>query len=186
MKKILLSTLVMLSVAVLARAEDNTDEQTVTTESQNDTASEDDGSAMIPEANEISSEMDAMFFNPPSHHRPPHRDHRPPPPGYRPHPPHHRPNPPPYYPAPPNRRPYPPPHHRPSPPPAYPRTDYVHCGSQGYRYNECYVGGYLRNAGVSQQHSHSRCEYGYSWGIYNDRIWVDHGCEATFWIQTGR
>jgi hypothetical protein len=57
------------------------------------------------------------------------------------------------------------------------------CFSINRGYNECYVRGYIQRAGIYEQYSRTRCEYGYSWGFYRDRIWVDHGCRAHFWID---
>jgi Protein of unknown function (DUF3011) len=33
---------------------------------------------------------------------------------------------------------------------------------------------------VQNQHSKSRCDRGYSWGVDRGSIWVDHGCRADF------
>jgi hypothetical protein len=72
---------------------------------------------------------------------------------------------------------------RPYPPPYHYYTDYIECSSRGYNFADCWTGQYIRNAGVYQRHSRSACIYGYSWGISDYRIWVDHGCRATFWVE---
>lgn len=108
----------------------------------------------------------------------------PPPPPFRPPPPYPPPPPPPPFPPPPHRPP-PPPLHYP-PPPYYPPPSYsglVNCWSRNRDYTECYVRGPIRRAGIEVLYSRSRCDYGYSWGYYGDRIWVDHGCRARFWID---
>lgn len=107
-----------------------------------------------------------------------------PPPGPHPHPqppPHPHPGPgphpvPPYHPHP----PYPPPHQ----PPPYYYDQYIRCESVNQYYNECFFNPYgLRGIQLVQVHSSAPCIPGRSYGFYTDRIWVDHGCRATFLID---
>lgn len=61
----------------------------------------------------------------------------------------------------------------------------IKCESWDRNYRQCYFGrfsGYVRSVQVVDQHSRSRCDYGYSWGVTSQYIWVDHGCRATFQI----
>lgn len=55
----------------------------------------------------------------------------------------------------------------------------MYCASEdGHRHNcnaDTRWGVELQN-----QHSKSRCERGYSWGVDRGSIWVDHGCRADF------
>jgi hypothetical protein len=39
---------------------------------------------------------------------------------------------------------------------------------------------------MSQQHSESACQEGYSWGSDDRGIWVDHGCRADFVVEGDR
>ncbi|WII73497.1 DUF3011 domain-containing protein [Bdellovibrio sp. 22V] len=81
-----------------------------------------------------------------------------------------------------NPRPEPRPDPRPYPPPHY-RSEFITCGSYNYRYNECYINPYyLYQIRVYQVHSYEPCYWGQTTGAYNDRIWVDRGCRATFEI----
>ncbi len=56
----------------------------------------------------------------------------------------------------------------------------ITCESNGYRYNECFVGGRVVNAYLVRQHSSASCVQGQSWGMRGNAIWVDRGCRATF------
>ncbi len=77
--------------------------------------------------------------------------------------------------------PMPPP---PPPPPAYQHPEILTCSSVGYRYAECYFDPRgIQSIALSRQLSHSQCEYGRSYGIDYDRIWVHKGCRAEFTIQ---
>lgn len=146
----------------------DSDETTVTDPSEeatlDETVTEKNDESLAPDALE-SSDGTATFDTETFRH--PRRDLRP-----------HRP---PRYP-PPGRHPRPPPHY-PHPPHYYYDIDYVDCDSHGYRFARCYVGGYIRNAGVDYQRSRSSCIYGYSWGIDRAGLWVDNGCRARFWIE---
>ena len=55
----------------------------------------------------------------------------------------------------------------------------VYCASEDGRRHSCSAdtrGG----VEVQNQHSKSRCDRGYSWGVDRGSIWVDHGCRADF------
>lgn len=74
---------------------------------------------------------------------------------------------------------YPPP---PPPPPQY-QYEYLSCHSYGYRYTECFFNPYrVQQIRIYNQHSYEPCIWGQTAGVYNDRIWVDRGCSATFEI----
>lgn len=79
--------------------------------------------------------------------------------------------------------PYPP---RPRPNPGYPPPpnyvyEHVTCTSYDYRYNECYFNNYqVVEIRIWSQHSYDACIWGRTAGVYNNRIWVDRGCSATF------
>lgn len=79
---------------------------------------------------------------------------------------------------------YPQPHPGyPPPPPDYGRIEYYRCDSYGpNNYYQCYIGYGNRSVRLIQQHSWESCVYGRSYGIMSDRIWVNHGCKATFEI----
>ncbi|MBV2168673.1 MAG: DUF3011 domain-containing protein [Bdellovibrio sp.] len=86
------------------------------------------------------------------------------------------------YPGNPGPRPRPNPGYPPPPPPAY-RYEYLSCSSYNYRYNECYFSPYgVAEVRIYSQHSYEACIWGRTAGVYNDRIWVDRGCSATFEI----
>jgi hypothetical protein len=63
-------------------------------------------------------------------------------------------------------------------------ADYtITCGSEGGRHKTCS----LREPGyvsVARQISGARCEQGRSWDFDRREIWVDHGCEAEFRVET--
>ncbi|UXR64722.1 DUF3011 domain-containing protein [Bdellovibrio bacteriovorus] len=95
------------------------------------------------------------------------------------------------YPGNPRPDPYPAPNPRPNPPPApypnpYPpggnaRYEYVNCESWNYNYQECYIGAYgVRSIRIYNVFSYDACLYNQTFGFYNDRIWVNRGCRATF------
>jgi hypothetical protein len=70
-------------------------------------------------------------------------------------------------------------HHQPG---GYYDRDYVTCDSHHYNYNECqsYRIRRIDRVRVVQQHSHTYCDYGRTWGADPWSVWVDHGCSATF------
>lgn len=55
----------------------------------------------------------------------------------------------------------------------------VYCASEDGRRHSCSAD---TRGGVElqNQHSKSRCDRGYSWGVDRGSIWVDHGCRADF------
>lgn len=64
-------------------------------------------------------------------------------------------------------------------------ADYtVRCGSDGGRYRTCRLNdaGYVS---IDRQISGARCDQGRSWDYNRREIWVDHGCEADFRVETG-
>jgi hypothetical protein len=72
-------------------------------------------------------------------------------------------------------------------PPSYPniQTINLECASISHDYRECGINGTLvSQVSVAYQMSNSPCIEGYSYGVrddgYSQRIWVDHGCRATF------
>lgn len=89
------------------------------------------------------------------------------------------------YPGPrPGPRPHPGPGYPPPPPPppgpGY-HYEYVSCSAYGYRYTECYLNPYgLQQIRFYRQDSYEACIWGQTVGAYNDRVWVDRGCAATF------
>lgn len=153
MKKFLISFISVLAFATVVKAQYLDDEK-------GPIYTDEDNVTLDSQASEFQTTMNWDFA-------PPHHPGNHPPP-----PPHHG------HPG------YPPPHDHPGyPPPHYPHNEYVNCDSRGYQYSECYAGGYIRRAGVSRQNSRSSCDYGSSWGIVGDRIWVNNGCRATFWVE---
>jgi hypothetical protein len=72
---------------------------------------------------------------------------------------------------------YPPP-----PPPPQPRTQYVQCDSTQYRFNTCFVNGYVQSAQLVRQDSMSSCDLGSSWGYQQNSVWVDKGCRGMFLV----
>ncbi len=58
----------------------------------------------------------------------------------------------------------------------------VTCSSEGYRYNRCYVNGYIRGVQMQRQLSNlmGQCIQGRTWGFDANSIWVDRGCRAEF------
>ncbi len=78
------------------------------------------------------------------------------------------------------------PGHGPQPPPPPPaqRFETLNCSSNDYRYAECYFDPRgVQGVSLSRQLSRSQCVYGRTYGIYNDRVWVQDGCRAEFTIQ---
>ena len=78
------------------------------------------------------------------------------------------------------------PGHGPEPPPPPPvqRLEYLRCESNDYRYAECFFDPRgVQGVSLSRQLSRSQCVYGRTYGIYNDRVWVQDGCRAEFTIQ---
>lgn len=61
----------------------------------------------------------------------------------------------------------------------------LECSSGGMRYNECPVGGPILSLQLEHKISASACVLGRSFGSAGDRIWVDHGCRATFRVVVG-
>lgn len=83
----------------------------------------------------------------------------------------------------PGPRPHPRPNPQPYPPGGGARYEYVTCQSWDYRYQECYIGAYgVHTIRIFQVDSHEPCLYNQTFGIYNDRVWVNRGCRATFEI----
>jgi hypothetical protein len=63
-------------------------------------------------------------------------------------------------------------------------ADYTtRCGSDGGRYRTCRLSapGYVT---IERRISGARCEQGRSWDFTRREIWVDHGCEADFRVET--
>lgn len=187
MNKFFISLVTLVAFSSFVRAQNYVNaNDTVIDEQNNENVITNDDVTLTPDNFTFENNGESMWFYPPhpgpghpggpGHHGPGHPG---PGPGYPP--PHHPPPPPPppHHPYPPPHNPYPPP----PPPPHYPRTEYVDCTSGSYRYSECTVNGYIRNAGVYQQYSRSACEYGSSWGFMDNRIWVNNGCRATFWVE---
>lgn len=59
----------------------------------------------------------------------------------------------------------------------------VRCESWNYRYAECRAD---TGRGVRLDRVIAgSCRQGYSWGTRRDRIWVNHGCRADFWVGGG-
>ncbi|HEY9144173.1 MAG TPA: DUF3011 domain-containing protein [Arenimonas sp.] len=56
----------------------------------------------------------------------------------------------------------------------------LRCESHDNRPNFCRVPGGFRQADIERRLSKAGCEYGYSWGLRRDGIWVDRGCRADF------
>ncbi|HEX5693191.1 MAG TPA: DUF3011 domain-containing protein [Arenimonas sp.] len=56
----------------------------------------------------------------------------------------------------------------------------LRCESHDNRPNFCRVPGGFREADVHRRLSRAECEYGYSWGLRRDGVWVDRGCRADF------
>jgi hypothetical protein len=58
------------------------------------------------------------------------------------------------------------------------------CASKDERYRECQlpIDGRAR---LVKRKSDAPCREGYSWGQRGDRVWVDHGCRATFEVVRG-
>lgn len=79
------------------------------------------------------------------------------------------------------------PGHGPQPPPPPPpsqRFESLSCSSNDYRYTECFFDPRgVEGISLSRQLSRSQCVYGRTYGIYNDRVWVQDGCRAEFTIQ---
>ncbi len=64
----------------------------------------------------------------------------------------------------------------------------LRCRSEGRRYNECRASGDITAVHVVRQHSDAECDRGQDWGFFQNRVWVDNGCEATFgvWVEDRR
>jgi hypothetical protein len=87
----------------------------------------------------------------------------------------------------------PPPHRRPPPrvrplPPRWPEPvrgyEYLTCESRDQRQRVCYFNpNWVRRVVFDTQHSRAACIPGRTYGIQRDRVWVDHGCRATFQID---
>ncbi|MBK8323624.1 MAG: DUF3011 domain-containing protein [Betaproteobacteria bacterium] len=63
-------------------------------------------------------------------------------------------------------------------------ADYTtRCGSDGGRYRTCRLSspGYVT---VERRISGAKCDQGRSWDFTRREIWVDHGCEADFRVET--
>lgn len=96
-----------------------------------------------------------------------------------------------YYPPPPAPYypPQPPPYYPPQPPPYYPPNDRystqdIQCESLNYGYNECRFDGYrVIQVYMVNRRSNSACDYGRTYGIGQDYIWVDQGCRAIFRVE---
>jgi hypothetical protein len=53
-----------------------------------------------------------------------------------------------------------------------------------HRYTECYFSPWrVRTVQLVQVHSSAACVPGRTYGVYRDRIWVDQGCRATFYVD---
>lgn len=64
------------------------------------------------------------------------------------------------------------------------RYQNVRCDSSGNALNRCPVNGRIVSLRVVQKHSISPCDYERSYGVYNQGIWVNRGCRATFEVGT--
>lgn len=71
--------------------------------------------------------------------------------------------------------------------PGYPGGGYggstiISCSSENYRYENCYVNGYIHSVQLERQLSDYRgnCVQGQSWGYTQNSVWVDRGCRAQF------
>ncbi len=74
--------------------------------------------------------------------------------------------------------------------PGYPdywkdRTEQIQCLSQKYRYNTCTTRSRGRIVGIQliRQLSKTRCDYGRTFGVSGNYIWVDRGCSGNFAIR---
>lgn len=56
----------------------------------------------------------------------------------------------------------------------------VICESKINDYVECETGVSVANPAVAQQYSTEACTFGSTWGFYDSKIWVGHGCRAQF------
>lgn len=56
----------------------------------------------------------------------------------------------------------------------------LRCESHDNRPNFCRIPGRFRDAEIQRRLSRADCDYGYSWGLRRDGIWVDRGCRADF------
>lgn len=75
----------------------------------------------------------------------------------------------------------------PSPPVVPPTTNQyqdIICESWQSSYAECWGNGQIiSNIWVKQQYSNRPCIYGQSFGLLNNKIWVNNGCRAEFTIE---
>lgn len=74
--------------------------------------------------------------------------------------------------------------------PGYPgygrdRTEQIQCNSQGYRYNTCATRsrGRIVTIQLIRQLSRTKCEYGRTYGVSGNYIWVDQGCRGDFAVR---
>lgn len=63
---------------------------------------------------------------------------------------------------------------------------YLTCESDDFRYEECRVPGRILDVYIADQISSRRCVLGQNYDFYNNRIWVDEGCRATFRVKYQR
>jgi hypothetical protein len=61
-----------------------------------------------------------------------------------------------------------------------PRGRLVRCESGGDKPRTCRVGDRIDRADLQRQLSDAPCEYGKTWGIQGDSIWVNRGCRGDF------
>lgn len=60
----------------------------------------------------------------------------------------------------------------------------MRCKSTNYKYNFCRSGQPIVRASVRDRKSDRPCIEGRTWGYQRNGIWVNHGCDADFEIQT--
>lgn len=65
-------------------------------------------------------------------------------------------------------------------PQAQAQQGFLHCASNGYRYNFCPADTQGRVVMVREVSSGNLCQQGRGWGFDNRGIWVDRGCRADF------
>lgn len=65
-------------------------------------------------------------------------------------------------------------------PSAQAQQGFLHCASNGYRYNFCSANTQGRVVLVREVSSGNLCRQGSGWGFDNSGIWVDRGCRADF------
>lgn len=54
------------------------------------------------------------------------------------------------------------------------------CESTGGKYTECETGVAVANPKLLTQYSTEACTFGSTWGFYDTKLWVAHGCRGQF------